>query len=149
MAMTRLPTQESEGAANLHKGAIGMGLNISEGGGVNPFWRGHGGSIEIHPDTQAVLTDMKIPNWPEVLKIACLAQGASRLGYVGVDIVLDKSGPMVLEVNKRPGLEIQNTNLSGLLKRLEFVENKISEHGYKSVEERVALSMKWDVEGWI
>lgn len=148
MAMTRLPTLESQGAANLHKGAIGMGLTISEGQGMNPFWRGHGGKVQKHPDTGYFLTDLKIQNWPELLKIAVMAQAASRLGYVGVDIVLDEKGPMVLEVNKRPGLEIQNTNLAGLLTRIEFVERNLQEHGFKSVSERVELSRKWDREGW-
>jgi len=148
MSMTRLPTQESDGAANLHKGAIGMGLRIEDGSGVNPFWPGHGGSIEKHPDTGAVLTTMVVPNWSRLLEIACLAQGASRLGYVGVDIVLDRKGPMVLEVNKRPGLEIQNTNLAGLLARLRFVEERLPENGFKPVSERVELARKWDRKGW-
>ncbi|MCI0497569.1 MAG: hypothetical protein L0Z54_04685 [Thermoplasmata archaeon] len=148
MAMTRLPTKESEGKANLHKGAIGMGLRISDGRGMNPFWRGRGGKIVDHPDTGARLTDMKVPEWSEVLRIACLAQAASRLGYAGVDIVFDRKGPMVLEVNKRPGLEIQNTNLAGLLRRVRYVESQLPVHGFDPVEERVRLARLWDEEGW-
>ncbi len=148
MAMARLPTKESGGAANLHKGGIGMGLNISDGKGVNPYWPGHGGAVEQHPDTGAVLVEMEIPEWEKLLQIASLAQGASRLGYAGVDIVLDKKGPMVLEVNKRPGLEIQNTNLSGLLKRIRLVEENLKEFRFRPVSEKVKLSMEWDRRGW-
>ncbi len=148
MAMTRLPTEESHGAANLHKGAIGMGLRIHDGRGLNPYWRGHGGHVDDHPDTGTRLTDLKVPNWGSILRTACLAQAASRLGYVGVDIVLDRKGPLVLEVNKRPGLEIQNTNLGGLLRRVRFVEKHLVEHGLDPVEERVALARKWDRRGW-
>ncbi len=148
MAMTRLPTRESEGLANLHKGAIGMGLSIMEGKGIEPYWRGHGGIIERHPDTNALLTDMKIQNWPKYLELACLAQATSRLGYVGVDIVPTTRGPMVLEVNKRPGIEIQNTNLAGLLKRLEFIEKRLPEDRFKPVQERAELSQEWDRRGW-
>lgn len=148
MAMTRLPTKESEGLANIHKGAIGMGLSIAEGKGIEPYWRSHGGIIERHPDTNALLTDMKINNWPLYLEIACLAQAASRLGYAGVDIVPTTKGHMVLEVNKRPGLEIQNTNLAGLLKRLEFIEKRLPENRFKPVQERVRLSQEWDKRGW-
>ncbi len=148
MAMTRLPTKESGGLANLHKGAIGMGLSIMEGKGIEPYWRGHGGEIKRHPDTNALLTDMKIQNWSKYLELACLAQAASRLGYAGVDIVPTTRGPMVLEVNKRPGIEIQNTNLAGLLKRLEFLEKKLPENRFKPLQERIKLSMEWDGKGW-
>jgi D-alanine-D-alanine ligase-like ATP-grasp enzyme len=42
------------------------------------------------------------------------------LGYLGADIVLDKQqGPMLLELNARPGLAIQVANQAGLQHRLE------------------------------
>jgi alpha-L-glutamate ligase-like protein len=151
MAMTRLPTIESAGKANLHKGAIGMGLTISDGRGVNPVWKGHTGKLTKHPDTGSDLGQFKLPHWNETLRIACMAGAASRLGYVGVDIVLDKKGPLVLEVNKRPGLEIQNTNLAGLLKRLEFVEARVEstpDISFQSLEKRIELARKWDGGGW-
>ncbi|MGA1819554.1 MAG: sugar-transfer associated ATP-grasp domain-containing protein [Thermoplasmatota archaeon] len=148
MTMMRLPTTESGGSANMHKGAIGLGLRISDGKGVNPFWKGHGGSIEKHPDTGKDLRTLKIPKWDGLLEIAVKAQAASRLGYVGVDIVLDRSGPMVLEVNKRPGLEIQNTNLEGLLKRIRFVEEKLSDVQFLPISKKVAMAQDWDRRGW-
>ncbi|MGA1793744.1 MAG: sugar-transfer associated ATP-grasp domain-containing protein [Thermoplasmatota archaeon] len=148
MSMMRLPTLESGGSANMHKGAIGMGLRIKDGGGINPFWKGHGGSIEKHPDTGKDLKTLRIPNWSDLLLVAAKAQAASRLGYVGVDIVLDRSGPMVLEVNKRPGLEIQNTNLEGLLKRLRFIEERLPDVQFLPVSRKVAMAQDWDRRGW-
>lgn len=45
------------------------------------------------------------------------------LGYLGADIVLDADkGPMMLELNARPGLAIQIANgigIQGVLKRIE------------------------------
>ncbi len=148
MAMIRLPTKESEGLANIHKGAIGVGLSISEGRGVSPYWKVTRGIIEKHPDTGALLSGIKIRGWENYLQIACRVQAASRLGYAGVDIVPSAKGPVVLEVNKRPGLEIQNTNMAGLLARLEFVEKKLAEHGFKPLKERVKLAQAWDRKGW-
>ncbi len=148
MSMSRLPTVESDGAANLHKGAIGMGLRIDDGKGVNPFWKGHGGTLTKHPDTGKDLTSLKVPGWTKLLEIASHAQASSRLGYVGVDVVLDRSGPMVLEVNKRPGLEIQNTNLAGLLKRINYIEARLQEVQFLPIKEKVALSQRWDRQGW-
>ena len=46
------------------------------------------------------------------------------MGYVGVDIVLDKDlGPMLLEVNARPGIAIQVANKTGMQHRLKFVRD--------------------------
>src|SRR2546428_5230125 len=42
----------------------------------------------------------------------------SGLGFAGVDVTVDaRQGPIVMEVNRRPGLEIQNANAAGLLRR--------------------------------
>jgi hypothetical protein len=67
---------------------------------------------------------IKIPKWNSIIELAAKVQEAiPDLGFIGVDIVYDKShGPMVLEINARPGLEIQNANLSALRKRLDRVE---------------------------
>jgi alpha-L-glutamate ligase-like protein len=148
MSMIRLPTKESAGAANMHKGAIGMGLRVSDGKAINPFWRGHGGKVSKHPDTGKELTTLKLTDWDGLLKVAARAQAASRLGYVGVDIVLDISGPMVLEVNKRPGLEIQNTNLAGLLQRVQYIEDRMMDVQFLSQSEKIKIAKRWDREGW-
>ncbi len=148
MSMIRLPTKESGGAANMHKGAIGMGLRISDGKAMNPFWRGHGGNVTKHPDTGVDLTTLKLSDWKGLLEVASKAQAASRLGYVGVDIVLDRSGPMVLEVNKRPGLEIQNTNLAGLLQRVKYIEDRMMDVQFLPLKEKIKLSIDWDRRGW-
>jgi glutathione synthase/RimK-type ligase-like ATP-grasp enzyme len=46
------------------------------------------------------------------------------LGYLGVDIVIDRfQGPMVIEVNARPGLSIQLANAKGLKALMNEVSN--------------------------
>ena len=61
------------------------------------------------------------------------------LGYQGVDIVLDKDmGPLILELNARPGLNIQIANRAGLLLRLEAVERHRDSLG--SISDRVAFA---------
>ena len=48
---------------------------------------------------------------------------AVELGYLGVDIVLDRDqGPLILELNARPGLNIQIANRQGLCDRLDAVD---------------------------
>lgn len=147
MAMSRLPTKISDGAANLHKGAIGLGLSLQDGSALQAVWKGR--VIEHHPDTGADLSEFIVPHWDDVLRLSMQAQAASRLGYVGADIVMDEEfGPMILEVNKRPGLGIQNTNQAGLLRRLTFMEANMLEHKFKTMDDRIDVMKNWDARGW-
>jgi alpha-L-glutamate ligase-like protein len=121
MAMARLPTRMSDGKANLHQGAIGVGIDIAHGGTVAAVWGNE--LIETHPDTEQPVTGIKIPLWDELLELASRCYELTQLGYLGVDIVLDRDkGPLILEMNARPGLNIQIANKEGLLKRLQMVE---------------------------
>lgn len=133
MAMLRLPTKESGGRANLHQGAVAVGIDIATGITTRAIWQGE--QISLKPGSKRKLRGIKIPDWTAVLEMAARTQVASGLGYVGVDIVLhpDK-GPMVLELNAQPGLQIQLANGAGLKKRLERVEDlevRDFEHGVK------------------
>lgn len=131
MAMLRLPTKESGGRANLHQGAIAVGVDISTGITTKALW--HGGFILLKPGSKRKLRGIKIPKWNTILKIAVEAQIASGLGYCGVDVVLHpEKGPMIIEINAQPGLQIQLANGEGLQKRLNRVDDmqvRDAEHG--------------------
>jgi alpha-L-glutamate ligase-like protein len=137
MSMVRLPTRMSGGRANLHQGALGAGIDIATGTTLTAVWGND--IVTEHPDTGGPITGLRIPDWAELLKLAANCYELSGLGYQGVDIVLDKDkGALILELNARPGLNIQIANRSGLLPRLNLVEqNHRSLHG---VEERVAFA---------
>ncbi len=138
MAMVRLPTRQSEGKANLHQGAIGAGVCLSQGvtlGGVH-----HNDLIELHPDTLNAIAGHQVPYWSDILMIAANAYELSGLGFLGVDIVLDKqNGPMMLELNARPGLNIQIANRSGLRQRFNQIEERAATIKEKAAQ-RVAFS---------
>jgi alpha-L-glutamate ligase-like protein len=133
MAMLRLPTKESGGRANLHQGAVGVGIDIATGITTQAIHNGR--HIKFKPDTKRKLHGIKIPNWTKVLTIASDCTDSIGLGYMGVDVLLDPGGgPVVLEVNSQPGFQIQMANKAGLRKRLEKVEDlviKDSLHGVK------------------
>lgn len=113
MAMLRLPTKQSDGKANLHKGGLGVGIDMERGITTHAIQYNH--YIKRHPETGFLLANREIPHWQEILDIAVKMQKASKLGYIGVDIVLDKQhGPMVLEINARPGISVQIANAKGL-----------------------------------
>ena len=63
----------------------------------------------------------------EILRMAVKASNITGLGYLGVDVVLHKSrGPLVMELNARPGLSIQLVNSQGLIPRLKAIDqNKL------------------------
>jgi alpha-L-glutamate ligase-like protein len=121
MAMLRLPTRKSDGKANLHKGGIGVGVRMHDG--VTMYGVQSNSFINEHPETLHKLAGRTIPNWPQLLEMAAKFYDIVGLGYVGVDIVLDRDkGPMVLEANARPGIAIQIANRRGLLSRTEKVD---------------------------
>lgn len=134
MAMLRLPTAESDGKANLHQGAIGVGIDLATGITTNAVFKGS--LIKNIPWTNKKINGLKLPEWNKILTLAAKAQEVvPDLGYMGVDIVIDQDrGPMILELNARPGVEIQNANLAALKRRLERVEGlevRDADHGVK------------------
>ena len=121
MSMLRLPTKVSDGKANLHRGAIGVGIDIGTGITLGGVCRSR--IITHHPDTGKPVAGIGIPYWERMLHIAATATEMTGLGYLGVDLVIDREkGPLLLELNARPGLAIQLANRSGLLSRLNRVD---------------------------
>jgi alpha-L-glutamate ligase-like protein len=137
MAMIRLPTRLSDGKANLHQGAIGVGIDIPTGITRRGVWGTE--PVTEHPDTEHSIVGLSIPHWGDLLHMAARCYELSGLGYVGVDFVLDKKlGPLILELNARPGLAIQIANGNGLLHRLQKVE-ALADRA-RSAEDRVAFA---------
>jgi len=122
MAMMRLATRESGGRANLHQGAVGVGIDVKTGKAIAAVQ--HNLPLRFHPDTKADLMNLQVPFWREHLEIAVKGYDMTGLGYLGADIVLDKfRGPMMLELNARPGLAIQIANGRGMRNVLEDIKN--------------------------
>ena len=138
LAMLRLPTRRSDGRANLHLGGIGVGIDLARGettsavAGRRP--------LTVHPDLGRPLGGVMLPAWDEILRLAVQASDAVELGLVGVDLVVDlRRGPLVLELNARPGLTIQVANRRGLRPLLDTVAAMDVPAG---LAERVALGRR-------
>jgi len=137
MAMVRLPTRLSGGKANLHQGAIGTGVDMATGETLTAVWRTS--IVSDHPDTGNPVSGVKIPRWDDLLELGARSWELTGLGYQGIDIVLDRDkGPLILELNARPGLAIQIANRAGLETRLATVLRHRNELG--TVAERVAFA---------
>ena len=117
MAMVRLPTRASDGKANLHQGAVGAGVDIALGETLTGVLKND--VVDDHPDTGALIAGLKIPQWDFILESAARGYEVTGLGYLGVDMVIDADrGPLILEMNARPGLNIQIANGTGLSNRI-------------------------------
>jgi alpha-L-glutamate ligase-like protein len=139
MAMARLPTRQSHGKANLHQGAIGVGVDIGSGVTVGGVWRNS--VVSLHPDTGVEIAGFQVPHWNKIVSMSAACFEAVGLGYLGVDIVLDRDlGPLILELNARPGLNIQIANRKGLQTRLNAVDELVEKH--ESPEQRVEWSCR-------
>lgn len=155
MAMLRLPTELSRGRANLHLGGICAGVDMATGVTTHAITRNLSTQqdypLETLPGTRLSLAGIRIPYWQEALEIAVRCQEVSGLGFLGVDIMIDRDrGPVVAEINVRPGLSIQNANRASLRDRLERVKGL----NIKSVNKAVRLAqdlfggeIEEDVEG--
>ncbi|MEM9937695.1 MAG: alpha-L-glutamate ligase-like protein [Pseudomonadota bacterium] len=122
LAMLRLPTADSDGKANLHKGGVGVGLDLTTG--ITRNGMQYDAIIDTHPDTANSLSGLQVPQWDEMLMMATRAYEVTGLGYLGADIVIDaEKGPLLLELNARPGLAIQIANRHGLRPHIEPVLN--------------------------
>lgn len=140
MAMLRLATHASDGKANLHQGAVGVGLDIASGRFLNAVQYSH--LLSRHPDTGMLLKDIVVDGWRDLLVLAARCFEMTRLGYIGADMVVDRQhGPQLLELNARPGLAIQVANGFGLLPRLRHIEKLASERRLQSCEQRVDYVM--------
>lgn len=141
MAMLRASTKESDGRSNLHQGALGIGIDIATGMTVRAIH--HGRPVTHHPDLGVDLIGVQIPQWDTILEMAVTCQEMTGLGYLGVDIMIDETlGPLMIEVNARPGLAIQMANGIGLMKRLEPIVEEHRRNPAADLTAKIAFSTK-------
>lgn len=145
MAMMRLPTLDSDGRANLHQGAVGAGVSLTEGTLTGAIMQGQ--PILNSPDTDVPVAGFHIPHFDDIVRCAVEATDQTGLGYVGADVVVDaKKGPVILELNARPGLAIQLANRAGLRPRLDHVDAWYAELGESDPDAAARIAFGRDFE---
>ncbi len=137
MAMVRLPTRASDGKANLHQGAVGAGVDMSLGQTLSGVLDND--VVDEHPDTGALISGLQIPQWDFILQSSARGYEVTGLGYLGVDMVIDiEQGPLILEMNARPGLNIQIANNTGLASRVARIDEIHEEKAAPEQRARIA-----------
>ncbi len=119
LCMARIPTLASDGKANLHQGAIGLGIDIETGITQHAIFLND--EITHHPDSNEPLIGVATPYWHRVVEMSCIAASKVPLKYLGIDVSVSDNGPVLLEINVRPGLQIQNANQQGMRTLLETI----------------------------
>ena len=157
MAMIRIPTEKSWGKANLHSWACAAGIDI--GTGRLTYVVQNSKQIKSIPWIGNVI-GIKLPDWDKALELAVTVQYVTNIQYLWCDVVLDEvEGPLLLEMNIRPGLEVQVVNNAPLhtrLKKVEWIEVNSVEKWVRlwrdlfsgDLEERVK-SITWKNVLWI
>lgn len=134
MGMLRLPTKESKGKANLDQGAIGAGIDIAVGKTTSAIM-GKFGNIEYIPEYKLPVSGLRIPYWNKILEYSIKASQVSKLGFAAIDFLIDREkGPLIIELNARPGLSIQLANHDGLrwrLRKAAGIKVKTAEKGVR------------------
>jgi len=137
MAMVRLPTRASDGKANLHQGAVGAGIDMGTGVTMNGVLDDE--VVDEHPDTGALIAGLEIPHWDFILESSAKGYEVTELGYLGVDMVIDRDlGPLILEMNARPGLNIQIANGAGLSNRIARIDEIYDASAVSAERSRIA-----------
>ena len=123
-AMLRIATEASDGKANLHQGGVGVAIELIDG--VTFSAQIEREDVTHHPDSGVSLLDVTIPYWDEILSLCEETAKVIPMDYLGIDIALSEDGPVILEVNARPGIEIQNISNEGMIEALLAVDRRVS-----------------------
>ena len=119
-AIARIPTDASDRGVNLDLGVLEADINLRSG--VMAAAYDGDGYLAEHPDTYASIEGVKIKNWDTILDICTRTADVVPLTDFGVDLVIDADkGPMIMEIDVPPGLDIENVTQQGLRRILDDV----------------------------
>jgi len=87
---------------DLATGRLGRGASLPGSGEHTLDWR------SVHPDTGAAIAGRVVPGFFELIELLlATCRRHPYLAYVGWDVVMTDSGPVVLEANYGSGLQLQ------------------------------------------
>jgi alpha-L-glutamate ligase-like protein len=115
LAMLRMPNEKSGGKANLNAGAWGLGIDIVSGKVKTCYQDG-----KLQKNNPYL--NFQVPFYNEALQMAVKIAEITNISFFGCDIAISKNGPVLIELNSKPGLKIQLVNNVGLKYRLEKVD---------------------------
>lgn len=78
-------------------------------------------TFTAHPDTHRIFAGSRIPMWDQVREFAIsVAEKYAPIKYVGWDVALSEEGPLLIEGNNGPSIEITQDLYGGIKKYLDI-----------------------------
>jgi hypothetical protein len=118
-AVMRMAIGDNDSVDNFHSGGIAAAIELASGelGSASDLgMNARRGWIDRHPDSGAQIRGRPVPQWKEACRLAAQAHRAfDDRTIVGWDIAPTQDGPIIVEGNGSPDLDIvQRTTRSGL-----------------------------------
>lgn len=110
---------------NLHSGGMVANVDLKTGMLATDGADRNGDLFTEHPETGTVIKGFKIPYFEEARQMVIDAITKNKVeGYLGWDIAISESGPMLIEVNDRPGSDGLQTAFAQEHKGMKHVMEK-------------------------
>lgn len=110
---------------NFHSGGMVAAIDLESGELVTDAADMEGNVFKTHPLTGTVIKGFKIPFFKEAVEMvmdACENSGIE--GYLGWDIAITENGPVLIEINLRPGVVLLSTPYIAEKKGMKHVMEK-------------------------
>lgn len=120
MAMLRYPTAESGWTANIAKWWIGFWIDIWSWRISTMFYKRKIYNKNF-PEEFKDFYNKTVPYWDDILLYSSQIQYFTNIWYLGLDRIIAKNGPNLIEINARAWMEIQLVNDEWLENRLKKI----------------------------
>ncbi len=146
IAMIRVPTAQSGGKANLAQGWIGLWVDIIEGKIKSMMYQDTLYEWWAFLDQFDSFDAKRLSFWNDILMYSSQIQYFINIGYLWLDRVITDTGPKLLEVNARSGMEIQKISQIPLKKVLDKIDDLSVQTPEKGLE--ISRSLFSQKESW-
>ena len=110
---------------NLHSGGMVANVDLETGCLATDGADRNGDLWVTHPDTGVTIKGFKVPYFEEAREMVKEAIATRKVeGYIGWDIAIGENGPMLLEVNDRPGSDGLQTAPAHAKQGMKFLMEK-------------------------
>lgn len=103
---------------NASCGGLYIKIDAETGTLTGKAWADNRDTFDAHPDTGFRFEGAALPMWDEVARFAiAVAEKYAPIKYIGWDIALSEEGPLIIEGNNGPGIEIVQDLYGGIKSR--------------------------------